>query len=179
MTENSSLTRQFGYSRDLFVSEATIGQTYAEKVAERLRAAHIVCRATELTFATTDEQIKEYENEQDIVFEHMDGCLEVKSRRLKFTDNPSSFPYADAFVDTCSGWDKKSPKPFGVVMVSQFTDKMLVVPRSSEGNWVKKSSFDRVRQINDVWYYACKSDMKTFDELCEFLFRRQEHYATV
>jgi hypothetical protein len=64
-------------------------------------------------------------------------------------------------------------------MVSQFTDKMLVVPRSSEGNWVKKSSFDRVRQINDVWYYARKSDMKTFDELCEFLFRRQEHYATV
>jgi hypothetical protein len=178
MTENAISERRFGYSRELFVSEATIGQTYAEKVAERLRAANIACYATELTFASTDEQIKEYENEQDIVFEHMDGCLEVKSRRLKFTDNPSSFPYPDAMVDTCSGWDKKNPKPFGVVMVSQLTDRMLVVPRSSEQNWVKKSAFDRVRQIKDVWYYANKTDMKTFDELCEFLFKRQEHYAS-
>ena len=179
MTKNSALTRQFGYSRELFVSEATIGQTYAEKVAARLRAADIDCYATELTFASTDEEIDTYANEQDLVFDDMDGCLEVKSRRLKFTDDPSSFPYPDAFVDTCSGWDKKDPKPFGVVMVSQFTDKMLVVPKSSENNWTKKASFDKVRQIKDVWYYANKSDLKTLDELIEFLLRRQEHYREV
>ena len=170
------MTGKYGYSKELFVSEATIGQTYAEMVADRLNEAEIKCHATELTFAATDAQIKEYENEQDIVFDMMPGCLEVKSRRLKFTDSTSSFPYPDAFVDTCSGWDKKQPKPIAVVMVSQLTNKMLTVPSSTEKEWVKKRSFDNVRQITDIWYYVAKSSLKPFDDLVLYLQRRQSFY---
>jgi len=165
-----------GYSNELFQREATIGQTYAEKVATELQKRKIPCYATELEFAKNEADRKRFENEQDVILTTQTGCIEVKSRRLAFRNDPTTYPYGTAFVDTVIGWDKKNPRPLAVVLVSQITDAMLVVPVSTQPKWTQHAAFDRVRQINENWYQVKRSDLKTFNELVFWLKDRHDPY---
>ena len=167
-----------GYSNELFHREASIGQTYAERVALELQKRQIPCYATELEFAKNEADRKRFENEQDVVLIDQPGCIEVKSRRLNFRNDPITYPYSTAFVDTVIGWDKKDPKPLAVVLISQNTNGMLVVPVSTQPNWTQNASFDRVRQINENWYQVSKKELRTFNELVFWLKDRLNEFRS-
>lgn len=153
---------------EIFRREATIGQKYAELVAARLRCHNINATATELTFAETEEQIKDYADEQDVVLD--DGrCVEVKSRSLEFYDDPKSFPYSTAFVDTVGGWKKKINKPVAVVFVSRVTDQMLVVMGCTDHEWGAIKKFDRIRKHYDNFHTVKKSGIISFREAAEII----------
>lgn len=156
----------------IFAEHAKIGQTWAEHVAQDLNKYGIDCKATPLEFAKSVADRARFENEQDIVLEK--GCLEVKSRRLKFTDDPESFPYPTAFVDTIFGWEKKSPFPLAVILVSQITEAKLVVPVSTYEKWGKQHSFDRIRKHSDVWYTVRKEYLRPYSDLKAWLNIRQQ-----
>lgn len=159
----------YGYSKELFVSELTIGTKWAFYVADFLNANGIACHATEMELAETEAEIPEFsKNEKDIILHDIEGSIEVKSRRLTFNDW-LSYPWDEMFVDTVSGWHKKEEKPLAVIVVSQVTGKMLVIPRETEPNWFKFSGFDKIRQIHDVWYMAKKSDLLDIDEYLDIL----------
>jgi len=169
---------QWGYDDNLFRKEAQIGQTFTEAVANYLNYHQIKCRATELEFAKDIQDRERFKTgEQDIVFERMPGCLEVKSRRLSFFETSDSYPYDTAFVDTVSGWEAKKETPIAVVLISQITRNMLVISPSSKPNWTEMNSFDRVRRINETWYQCPRANLLHIDLLVEYLTRRQAHYA--
>jgi len=155
-----------------FAEHAKIGQTWADHVAQDLNQHGIDCKATPLELAKDIADRARFENEQDITFSSHSGCLEVKSRNLRFTDDPQSFPYATAFVDTVSGWEKKSPFPLAVVLVSQITEAKLVVPVSTYEKWGKQHSFDRIRNYSDVWYTVNKSYLRSYSDLKAWLTAR-------
>lgn len=157
----------------LFRSEAKIGQRWAEQVANSLNSSGVDCYATPLEFAQSIEDRVRFENEQDVVFTSQAGCIEVKSRRLRFTDDPSTYPYATAFVDTVSGWNKKQPKPLAVVLVSQLTTAKLVVPVSTQSQWGRVNAYDRVRQFQENWYTVNKQLLVPFPQLVKWLYDRQ------
>lgn len=159
----------YGYSNELFRSEAINGHKYARYVAERLQKCQIDCVVPDLTFADTKDDIANYRNEQDVILTSRTGCIEVKSRRLIFRNDPASYPHRTAFVDTVSGWDSKDPKPLAVVLVSQQTRGLLVIPVSTQDSWTKVRSFDRVRSINETWYQVDRNFLRTFNELVEWL----------
>jgi hypothetical protein len=155
-------------SDDIFKREATLGAKYAELVAARLRCHGIDAEATELTFAETEEQIADYEDEQDVLLS--DGrCLEVKSRRLAFDSDPSTFPYKTALVDTAAGWRKKKNKPIGVCVVSQHTDQMLFIPAETEPQWGTKKGWDRVRSHHENWLTVDRDLMVTFNQMLDHI----------
>jgi hypothetical protein len=150
-------------SDEIFRREASIGQLYAELVAARLRCRGIKALATELTFAETEEQIKDYEDEQDIILES-GNCIEVKSRSLDFGADPKSFPYTTAFVDTVGGWKKKKNKPLAVIFVSRTTDQMLVVMGDTDHEWGAVKKFDRIRKHYDNFHTVKRSMLISFDD---------------
>lgn len=164
---------EWGNNQELFFSELEIGHSWAEYVAAKLNENQVSCYATEMRKALTKEEIKEFRNEKDVVLTGMAGCIEVKSRRLRFSDSPSSFPMDSAFVDTVSGWGFKDPRPLAVCIVSQFTGSILVVPVSTQSQWGRVYKFDRVRKINDTWFTCPKSLLKPFSELVSWLRARQ------
>jgi len=168
----------WGKNDALFRSEAREGHKWASFVADRLAEQNVSCRATELEFAADEADRERFINEQDIVLLAQPGVIEVKSRRLKFSAAPKSYPYATAFVDTVTGWEKKSPKPLAVVLVSQQTSDMLVVPVSTHGSWSVTTSFDRVRKINERWYTVPSSLLRPFSELTDWLTARQSSFTT-
>lgn len=160
-------------STAVFRSEAAIGQQWSQKVASTLNNLGVNCYATPLEFATSVEDRARFENEQDVIFTSQTGCIEVKSRRLKFTDDPNSYPYDTAFVDTVLGWDKKNPKPLAVVLVSQLTAAKLVIPVSTQQQWGRVNAYDRVRHFRENWYTVNKTMLTPFSQLVEWLQNRQ------
>lgn len=159
---------------DTFRKEATIGHTYTQKALHHLQNNGIKCHTTPLTFAPTPQDRKQYTNEKDIILHTPPGCIEIKSRRLNYTNNPQTYPYPTAFVDTQIGWDLKNPKPLAVILISQKTDAMLVIPTSTHQNWKTTTTFDRIRKITETWYIVDKELLRPIDEFVEWLQRRQE-----
>lgn len=162
----------FGYD-DVFYKEIADGHRWARHVAQLLQSNLIECHVDDPTIAKTRKEVALYRSEQDIILDKVKGCIEVKSRDLYFTNEPRSFPYETAFVDTCFGWDSKNPKPLAVALVSKKTSCVIVVPVSSQSRWGKRKTFDRQRRIEDVWYTVDRAEIKPFSELVKFLQVRQ------
>ena len=168
--------RPWGENDALFRSEATEGHKWATFVADQLSTSGVPSTATPLEFAADVADRDRFVNEQDVTFVHQSGFIEVKSRRLTFSGDPKSYPYRTAFVDTVTGWDKKQPKPLAVVLVSQVTSALLVIPVSTSPKWKAVSSFDRVRQINERWYTVESSLLRPFSSFVEWMDRRAASY---
>ena len=120
----------------LFKKELETGNHWSNHVASVLNENRIPCYATKMVFRDSIEEISDFsKNDKDIVLTNPTGHIEVKSRNLKFESNPESYPYETAFVDTLDGWNKKAEKPLAVVLVSQRTSELLVIPTTSEPYW--------------------------------------------
>lgn len=158
---------------ELFFSELRAGHQWSEYVAAALRKNEIKCHVEPVQYRDSYDDRKRFQNEQDIILDAMPGCIEVKSRRLAFGETASSYPFSTALVDTSSGWERKKPKPLAVVLVSQQTGSMLIVPVSTRSQWGIKTSFDRVRGIDESWLTIRKNQLRSFSELVSWLEVRQ------
>jgi hypothetical protein len=81
--------------------------------------------------------------------------LENKSRNEEFTCS-ADFPYHTIIVDTVKGYDIKTIKPFGYIMVSKPTGCLLWLPSLYSNKWTKETKFDNTRKINDE-FYVCET----------------------
>ena len=154
----------------LFLRELAVGSKWANYVAERLNSVGVPCEATEMVFRNSISDIQSFsENDKDILLHRTPGYIDVKSRNLSFTSDPSSYPYSTAFVDTVNGWYQKKEKPVAVVLVSQKTSEMLVIPTTSEPYWNQELRHDYVRDIDDIFLTVSKEYLRSFDELAAHL----------
>jgi hypothetical protein len=157
---------------ELFRSELQAGHRHAELVAARLRAARLPITVTPLEWRKDIADRARFGDERDIIvdFAFDEIVVEVKSRRLAFEEQPSSYPYNTALVDTVSGWNRKQTTPRAVVVVSQRTRAMLVVPvRATRSRWTVERRFDRVRKIRYDWLAVARVDLVPFERLLAWL----------
>lgn len=157
----------------LFTSELSNGHQWMLRVASHLRHCGVLAVPGKYAVRDSVNDRHKFANEKDITFETMSGVIEVKSRRLAFGNKQNDYPKESAFVDTASGWTKKSPKPLAVVLISQITGKMLVIPTSTSDKWGTFTSVDKVRNIKETWLTIDKSLLKPMDELVSWLLLRQ------
>lgn len=147
----------------------TEGHSYNEVVAQRLRSEGIGCEVPELELVSSAEDIKRLtENEKDIILDN-GIVLEVKSRSIGFSEDPSLYWQKDLYVDTVSGYEAKKVKPYAYVMVSQKSGNMIVVHSNTKDHWFKKTVTDPYRKITDVFYKVEKRHITTWDSLIEDL----------
>jgi len=158
----------------LFKKELETGNHWSNHVASVLNENQIPCYATKMVFRDSIEEISDFsKNDKDIVLTNPTGHIEVKSRNLKFDVTPESYPYETAFVDTLDGWNKKAEKPLAVVLVSQRTSELLVIPTTSEPYWGQETKYDNVRGIYDTWLTVHKTHLRPLSDLLDHLRRFQ------
>jgi hypothetical protein len=123
---------------ELFAEELHRGHIWARSVASRLREEGLTVEQPEMRWRDSIDDRGRFASEEDLVVPLPEErfLIECKSRNLHFSDDPRSYPFPTAFVDTVSGWDQKRLKPHAVVLVSQHTDSMLAIA---------------VRETRDAW----------------------------
>jgi len=140
------------------------GHKFNEIVAMRLKEFGIMAEVPEFSFAKSQAEIRDYTlNDKDVIVG--DRVIEVKSRNLAFTDDPSTFPYDDLIVDTVSGYEAKEPKPIAYVMVSQKTGGMFIIPTAFSNAWRVERKYDRDRKHEDDFYLTSKGLGRPFSQL--------------
>lgn len=143
-------------------------------VAQYLRSREIKCHAPDLQIAQNSAERRHLTlTEKDIVLEGLSQILEVKSSSREFTDDPTQFPYADTIVDTVSSFEDKLQKPCAYILVSKVTGAMVAIGVSSKPRWKTKTFFDSKQQLTDDFYLVNKQDIRTMDELVQYLFNLQ------
>ncbi len=147
-----------------YKSAMEAGHKFNEIVAMRLKEFGVMAEVPEFSFAQSKAEIRDYTlNDKDVIVG--DNVIEVKSRNLAFTDDPSTFPYDDLIVDTVSGYEAKEPKPIAYVMVSQKTGGMFVIPTAFSKSWRVERKYDRDRKHEDDFYLTNKRFGRPFSQL--------------
>lgn len=150
----------------LFLSELKIGHQWQYLPALFFKLNNFDVEVPELKIR---KSIKEASKFIDTVDLKVNGIeIEVKSRNESFT-SPENFPYSTVFVDTVSGFNNKTNKPFAYVMISRSTGCMLWLPTSTYKKWGTEFKFDRVRKIREQFYNADKKLLKSMESLVKEL----------
>jgi hypothetical protein len=151
-----------------FFQQLRTGHRYAERVAERLRARGLSAEVTPMEIRADIHARHLFADETDLRVGNARRRVDVKSRSLVFT-GPHDYPCSTAFVDTVSSWEQKTHKPCAVVLISQPTNGLAVVPRSSRARWTREKRRDRYREILDWFYMVPTRDLATFDAFVAWL----------
>jgi hypothetical protein len=157
---------------ELFSKRLAVGHRYALNVGAALLATGHAVTVTPSTLRASRENIEAYRDELDVLVTRPDGkqfIVESKSRNVEFGNDPASYPYDTAFVDTVRSWTQKTRQRGAVVLTSQRTKAMLVVPVSSQPKWLQETKYDRARGLTDTWYMAPREELRTMDELVSWL----------
>lgn len=154
----------------------TEGHSFNEMVAQRLRSEGIGCTVPELELVSSREEIRRMtENEKDIILDN-GLILEVKSRNLGFSEDPTLFWQKDIYVDTVSGYEAKNIKPYAYIMVSQKSGNMIVVHGKSKEKWFTKTVTDPYRHVTDKFYKIDKAHITSWSSLITDI---KEHDGTL
>lgn len=155
--------------RELFLQQLKLGDLWADHVAAEIRKLGKEAVASPHQVATTQAERDMFtEFDKDIKLSR-DRVLEVKSRSLSFTDDPATFPYETAFIDTVEGWKAKDVTPVAVAIVSQKTGAIVIAPVSKQPEWSQSRVHDRLRGF-DITVYECpRIFLKSFREFVAWL----------
>jgi len=155
----------------LFIAERTAGHEFELAVADALLRLGFAVQCKPPMHRADISKVALYADQQDILAGTWARPLwiEVKSRKLKFTDDPATFPYDTTMVDTLSGWQAKPAHPVAVVLISQATGAKLVVPVSTATQWGVEKQYDHTRGIMDRFLCAPRDVLRTWQEFTEWL----------
>jgi hypothetical protein len=158
---------------DKFVSRLKTGHQYAEYAAERLTQRGLHVEITPLEIREDIEARHRFADEFDLRVGEGLHIVDVKSRTLKFS-GPGDYPYATAFVDTVSSWERKTHKPCAIVLVSQPTGGLAVIRASTRPQWTRSWRYDHDRRIWDWFFEVSCDELATFDQFVDWLHAQQE-----
>jgi hypothetical protein len=160
-----------------YVKAFTEGHSYNKIVAKHLADSGIPCTVPELQIAKNNEERRFMTlTEKDIVLDLVPYVLEVKNVSIEFGWDPKDFPFPTTIVDTVSSYEDKEEKPVAYILRSKKTGAMLTVGMSSKNRWRQKTLYDKKQQLTDNFYIVDKKDLRTMQELIDYLLKLQEHY---
>ena len=156
-------------SRRVYKKRLREGVKYVKIVADLLRIGGF-------TVETPEQKIRQirvkYTSDQGDIHIMAEGkirfTLEVKSRDLEFT-GIEDYPYKSVFIDNVNQWNYKKHKVAAVIIISQITGKMFVIPLSSRKHWREEEITDREKHDRVQKYMVHKMHCITFEQLVEKL----------
>jgi len=172
----SDAVRNWLENDELFAEQLEVGHRFARRVAARLRSHGLQVKVTPKRWRRTLADRHAFADEHDLTVGARRPCrIDVKSRGLSFRDgDPATFPYPRAFVETERGWKRKRRRPLAIVLVSQPTDGVLVVPVSTAPTWKAVERYDEARGITDRFLTIRRDQLRTLTELAWWLQEREQ-----
>lgn len=137
---------------DDFRQALQTGRRYELLVASKLLEEGFWVRTPVMAEDSTTEEYTQRQQDLIVGVGGRNAVIEVKSRALKFNDL-NDFPFDSVFIDTVSGWDKKAVTPGTVLIISQPTEAILVVPvKSTMKHWTEEKKYIPSRGYKETSY---------------------------
>ena len=160
-------------SDDIFFDELKKGYSHQKYVNDYFIDLGFKTQIDELKIRNNRNEINDFSDNGDLFIFTKKGKLriEVKSRNLSFT-GIQDFPYDTILVDRVNTWLRKvcdKKKPHAIIIISQITKKMFVIPISSEKKWFFEEKRDTVRDYDRNYILCNKEDLKSIEEFIVWL----------
>lgn len=127
----------------------------------------VEAEALRKTCRPTRRDAQRYSDAGDVAILGTRWTVEVKSRRQKFCADPSSYPFRRVLVDSAHAVRKMGRHTAAIVIVSQLTGAMVVVPMSTRRAWFD-GSIDTLDGAKAAKFVARKH-LRRFCELALWL----------
>lgn len=138
-------------SRKVYEERFFSGQKFVRIVANLLKAEGFTVRTPLQRVKSLRKANKDSGDIHIMVGETTRFIVEVKSRRIVFS-SIGDYPFKEVFIDNCSQWNNKKFRVAAIVIISQITEAMFVVPMSSKKYWFTSEITDEEKQVR-VWKY--------------------------
>ncbi len=96
--------------------------------------------------------------------------IEVKGRSITHSDDPASYPYPVAFLDSTHSYGRKESKPYAYVLRSELAGGMVVALVSDSSCWEERDCPDKrlPGRVQRSWVLP-RERLVTFDFLVQSL----------
>jgi hypothetical protein len=158
-------------SDKIFIDELEKGFSYQKIVNEFFISKGFKTKLDPLKIREERSVINKFTDTGDlkIILPKRTIIVEVKSRDVLFTD-VHDFPYDTIFVDRVNTWKRKNKnKPHAIIIISQITKNMFVIPVSGEADWINKTVYDNKRDYTREYYLVNRENLKPMDEFITWL----------
>ena len=160
-------------SDEIFISELKKGYSFQKYVNDYFIEQGFETQFDELKIRKNRNEINDFSDDGDLFILTKKGKLrtEIKSRNLTF-EGIADFPYSTILVDRANTWIRKvcdNKKPDVIIIISQITKKMFVIPISSQENWFFENKHDGVRDYDRKYILCKKEDLKSIEEFTNWL----------
>lgn len=146
-----------------FADALRTGSEYELKVAALLMREGFFCSMPQLPEESDTADYTTHQKDVVVLVGGRQAVLEVKSRSFAFT-GPDDYPYSTVFIDTVSGFDNKKVTPAVVIIISQQTGSILVVPvKSTRQHWEKETKYIPGRGHQETCYAIDPHLTKSWD----------------
>lgn len=159
---------------ELFFQELEKGRIWETYVALKCMQAGLWVQFPPLKVRKNIDEVPEYANQADIWLTRANPLkVEVKSRDFAFT-SPKDIPYMPLYVSTVNSWNDATRKPDAIVVVSQITRAIVVIPCSTFDKWeIVRDAPDFKRGIKDDTYAVGEDCIWPFQSLVKAMERRE------
>jgi hypothetical protein len=157
---------------NVFLRELKKGYGWQLWVAVQFLKEGFAVKVPPLEIRPNHDSIDDYTDHGDIIvlLGSRGAYFECKSRGLYF-NSVLDYPHDTAFVDRVNTWRRKATKAVAILLVSRITGKIIVVPASTEKDWLREERFDRVRQYRREYYMAMRNSLRDWADLLAGLHR--------
>jgi len=154
----------------IFFRELDKGYAMEAEVAARLGQAGVCVEHAPMQVRETYEQRARFRNQKDLLLP--DGqVIEVKSSSRPFTCC-DDVQFANVHVAEVQAWERKDPTPVAVVLVSQVTKAMVVIPTRSRRSWITATVHDQVRNVDQTVYQCPRGQLREWPNFVAWLLAR-------
>jgi len=153
---------------EAFFAKARKGWEAEDLVARNLRFQGVKVEHPPLQLRETFEERHAFVGQKDLVLP-FGATISVKQRAFDFTcvaDIPQH--RLPLFVDTVKKVNLPNP-PLVTVCVNKTSTAAVWIPWDTKDEWLRRSGFDRDRQISEFWATAHEWNLRDFWQLVPFL----------
>lgn len=152
------------------------GNEYELKVAHRLMKEGFYCSMPQLIEGSATAEYTTHQKDVIVLAGGRPAVLEVKSRNLRFT-GPEDYPFKTVFIDTVSGFDSKAVTPDVVVIISQQTEAIMIIPvKSTRQHWTEETKYIWARGHPETNYAIKPHLTKSLDWFIDKLKQLEEDH---
>ena len=153
-------------SRKVYEERFWSGLPYVKIVADLLRRANFEIKTPDQRPRKIRHKYSDHGDIHILSKGETKFIVEVKSRKIAFS-SIGDYPFREVFIDNVNQFNAKKFRIAAIVIISQITEAMFVVPMSSKKYWFTEEITDEEKKVRVKKYLVDKEHCINFENMVQ------------